>query len=126
MVFDPSAAPTTREPFLAWFHEQTEWDDDSIDYNDPATPSSLLQAWFHEMIAEFPPMNGPLASDDPDDPKVSDYCLARGLIYIAFAYSQAQAAHARMRALAASHQLGFFDVGAEEIWVPEGGALTRM
>jgi hypothetical protein len=81
------------------------------------------------MIKSFPPMNGPLASNDVDDPKVTDYSLARSIIYAAFAWSQAERAHGRTMELAAKHHVGFFDVSSKEgaIWFPTAdGTLAKM
>ncbi len=68
-------------------------------------------------------MNGPLASDDPDDPKVTDYSLARSVIYGAFAWSQATAAYKAVKELAAKYEVGFFDLSGKEgdIWWPVPG-----
>lgn len=72
------------------------------------------------MIKTFPPMNGPLASDDVDNPKVTDYSLGRAVVYAAFAWSQASAAHEATRSRAIKHRVGFFDVSSEsgDIWFP--------
>jgi len=97
--------------FVKWFKHQTEWSE-SHDYNDPEAPSAPLRAWFSEMIVTYPPMNGPLASDDPDDPCVTDYSLGRCLIYAAFA----------------KQNVGFADVSSDNfpIWIPSGGKLQAM
>src|SRR5262249_6736223 len=83
----------------------------------------LLKEWFRETIAVFPPMNGPLASDDPDDPNVTDYSLGRSVIYGAFAWSEAEAAYKHVRDSAAKHGVGFFDVSVDhsDIWWPVPG-----
>lgn len=121
MVFDPEAAPASRPAFLAWFHEQTRWGP-SYDYNDPGTCTPRLRAWFDEMSQRFPPMNGPFASDDFDDPAVSDYAIGPHVIYVAFSWSEAQPAHDTMFALAQRHLVGFYDVSDPDenrlIWTP--------
>ena len=126
-VFDPAVSPASRTEFVLWFKQQTQWGE-SHGYNDPEVPSSLLRAWFHETIETYPPMNGPLASDDPDDLKVTDYSLGRGLIYAAFAWSQSEGAHAHVRAVAAKHGVGFADVSGDSfaIWLPSDGTLVAM
>lgn len=126
-VFDPTFAPSSHAEFVKWFKQQTEWSD-SHDYSDPDAPSTPLQAWFHDMIATYPPMNGPLASDDVDDPRLTDYSLDDGLIYVAFAWSEAKHAHAHMRTLAAKHNVGFADVSSEDfaVWLPSRGGLQPM
>ena len=113
MVFDTSAAPHDRPAFMAWYNKQTDWDE-SHDYNNPENPSPALRSWFRDITKTFPPMNGPLASDNPDDPKVTDYSLGPSVIYAAFAWSEAKAARKRVKELAAKHKVGFFDVSSDE------------
>lgn len=119
MVFDPSAAPRGRKEFMTWYEQETQWAE-SHDYNNPDVPAPALRAWFQDMIKTFPPTNGPLASDDVDDPTVSDYSLGRSVIYAAFAWSEATAAYEAMTSLAVKHRVGFFDVSCEsgDIWLP--------
>jgi hypothetical protein len=121
-VFEPSAVPQHRKEFLAWFHEQATWPEDH-GYNNPDVCSPALRRWFDEMRQLYPPINGPYASDDYDNPKVTDYCIGRGLIYVAFAWSQAEAAYEEMFRLAAKNRVGFFYVSADdgEVWVPMDG-----
>jgi hypothetical protein len=122
MVFDVEAAPRNRSDFMAWYEQQTQWSE-SHGYNDPDVPTPPLRAWFREMIKSFPPMNGPLASEDMEDPNVTDYSVGRSVIYAAFAWSQAEAARRRMLTLAAKHRVGFFDVSAKDgaVWLPGPG-----
>lgn len=84
--------------------------------------------WFLEMKESFPAMNGPYASDDVDDPKVTDYSIGRDVIYAAFGWSQAEHAYPKMFELAEKHRVGFFDPsGSGEIFVPdETGTLTVL
>jgi hypothetical protein len=65
-VFDPAAAPSSYAEFVKWFEQQTEWNE-SDDHDDPNTLTTAVQAWFRDMITTYPPMNGPLASDDVDE-----------------------------------------------------------
>jgi hypothetical protein len=111
MVFEPTAAPIGREPFMAWYKEQTRWAE-GHSYDDPAVASSSLQKWFHDMRQYFPAMNGPYGSD-LDDPHVTDFCIGRSVIYVTFAWSLAEEAHDLMRRLAVEHDVGFFDVSAD-------------
>jgi hypothetical protein len=118
MVFEPTAAPKEREAFLAWYRIQTRWTEPR-NYDDPEGTSERLLAWFHEMIHTYPPMNGPLRSENFDDPKISDYCIGSQVIYVAFRWSQASGAYSDVRRLAAIHRVGFFDVsGDSEIVLP--------
>lgn len=124
MVFDPSATPRGRKAFMKWYNQQTQWTE-THGYNNPDVPTAPLRAWFQEIIKTFPPMNGPLASDDMDDPKVTDYSVGQTVIYAAFAWSQAEAAYALVKSLAARHRVGFFDISSfdSDIWIPtpDGG-----
>ncbi|EKU26623.1 hypothetical protein [Xanthomonas graminis] len=64
---------------------------------------------------------------DEDAGRATDYSVGRSLIYAAFAWSQAQDAHATVFGLAAKHGVGFFDASSElgEVWWQDGqGALT--
>jgi hypothetical protein len=121
MVFEPSAAPKDREQFMTWYREQITWSE-AHSYDNPSVSSPALQAWFHEMIQFFPAMNGPFSSDDDDDPKVTDHCIGKTVIYSGFAWSCAEEARSVMEQLAKKHQVGFFDVSANqgEIVFPDG------
>ncbi len=127
MVFDPSSAPRERRQFMEWYAEQTQWSENHS-YQDHSVSSEALQAWFKEMVNFFPPMNGPLASDDVDDPKVTDHCIGRSVIYSAFAWGVAEDAHPKMRELAIKHGLGFFDASVDtgEILFPESANEPRL
>ncbi|VVE36385.1 hypothetical protein PIN31009_03890 [Pandoraea iniqua] len=113
MVFEPTAAPKDRQQFMTWFQGQTAWSE-AHSYDDPVVSSPALQAWFLEMVQHFPAMNGPYASDDVDDPKVTDYCVGQVVIYSAFAWSCAEEAYGAMKRLADKHSVGFFDVSADQ------------
>ncbi len=111
MVFDPSVAPRDPADFRRWYDRQTEWSE-SHSYNDPAVASPALQAWFHDMRAFFPAMNGPFASHSDDSP-VTDHCIGKHVIYSAFAWSVAESAYLKTRELAVKHGLGFYDVSGD-------------
>lgn len=119
MVFDATVAPRDRTTFFAWCEKQAELQE-SYGYNNADFPCPELKNWFHEIIKTFPPMNGPLASDDPDDPKATDYSLGRSVIYGAFAWSEAEAAYKHVKELAAKHGVGFFDASGHDgdTWWP--------
>jgi hypothetical protein len=112
MVFEPSAAPHERQKFLEWYRLQTKWSEDHS-YNDPIVSTPSLQEYFRDITNIFPAMNGPFGSDDVDNPKVTDHCVGRNVIYSAFAWSCAEQAYTVVRQLAAKHRIGFFDVSAE-------------
>ena len=128
MVFEPTAAPRDRSGFLSWYDEQTQWAE-GHGYDDPAVSSPLLRAWFLEMIESFPAMNGPYASGDIDDPKVTDYSVGKDVIYVAFAWSQVDPAFKTMAAVAKKHGLGFYDVSAEDgaiVFPGEFGNFSKL
>ena len=127
-VFDPDAAPRSRVEFRTWFHEQTQWGE-SHGYNDPGIPVPALRNWFQEMIVTFPPMNGPLRSSNPDDPRVTDFSLGRNIIYGAFAGSVAAVAYQRAFELAQKHRVGFYNPSdvPSDVWIPGlAGSLTKI
>lgn len=127
MVFRKEAAPKSRAEFMEWYQNQTEWTE-SHSYDDPANTSEELRNWFLEMIQTFPAMNGPFASDDDDNPHVSDYSIGKDIIYIAFAWSLVEQAYHTTINLAEKHGVGFFDVSSDDgdILFPENGTLKAM
>ncbi len=118
-VFDPNSVPDSREDFLAWFDKQAEWGE-GHSYDDPAVTTPQLQAWFLDMIQTYPALNGPHASDDYDNPKLSDYCVGRSLIHVGFSWDEVANAHNLVATLAKKHGVGFYDTSADdgEVWVP--------
>lgn len=112
MVFDPASAPKDRESFLAWYDQQTEWNEEHS-YGDPAVTTPALQAWYRDMIQFFPAMNGPFAVDS-DASEVTDHCVGKSVIYSTFAWSVAEQAYAKTRELAIKHGVGFFDVSSDD------------
>lgn len=128
MVFEKTKAPQTKEEFLEWFEEQTEWGEDH-DYRTISVSSPALQNWYMEMRKTFPPMNGDDASDEEEieqdgrpEAYLTDYSIGREVIYAAFAWSVAQEAYELVRTLAQKHGVGFFDVSGEhgDIMLPDG------
>lgn len=119
MVFEPAAAPASKAEFLTWYEKQTEWTE-GHGYDDPAVTTPKLRQWYEAMAADFPPLNGPDASEDLDDPTVSDYSVGQSVIYVAFAWSQAEAAYKAVRAAAEAAGVGFFNASGSdaEIWLP--------
>lgn len=120
MVFDPKSPPSDRAGFIGWYRGQTQWKEGhSYDNPDVCTPE--LRAWFLEMISLYPAMNGPYASRDVDNSKVTDYSVGRSVIYAAFAWSEAEAAFKTMSRLAEKHRVGFFDVSSKNggVWLPD-------
>lgn len=121
MVFEPSAPPPDRDGFMAWYREQTRWSEDH-GYNNPDVCTPTLRAWFDDMRKIFAPMNGPLRSEDHDDPKRSDYSIGRKIIYCAFNWAEAEDAYVVTLGLARKHNIGFFDVSSNDgaVFAPNG------
>ncbi len=86
MAFNPTAAPRNREDFLQWFEAQSEWEEPHS-YDDPKNTISPLKEWLLEFMKQFPAMNGPYAAGDDmiDDPHVTDYSMAKDVVYCCFA-----------------------------------------
>lgn len=109
---------------MEWYDQQTRWTE-THGYDNPDVPTAALRAWIGEMIKTFPPMNGPLASDDVDDPTVTDYSVGQTVIYGAFAWSEVEPAYEHMKRLAEKYRVGFFGVSSNEgdLWfpTPDGG-----
>lgn len=126
MVFDASSAPRSAKEFKSWYEAQTEWAEDH-GYDDPAVSAPALRAWFDAIRAQFPAMNGPLAPSDEaidaleDESVLTDYSIGRTVIYAAFAWSQADAAYAAVKASAQAHGVGFFDASGmpSAVWWPD-------
>ena len=113
LVFDPAVAPKDRQAFLEWWHGVGEWTE-GHSYDDPAVTTPGLRDWFDEMRERFPAMNGPFASQDYDNPCVTDYSICLNAIYAAFAWSQAEEAYPVVRELAVKHAVGFYDASGDE------------
>ena len=129
MVFDPDMGPTNAVDFDRWYKQQTEWSEDH-DYQDLGVCTPQLRSWFLDMIADFPAMNGPHASEgSEDDPRLTDYSIGRSIIYASFSWSRSREAYERVHELAGRHRVGLYNPNTtlEEIWVPtDAGKLTRL
>ena len=82
-----------------------------------------------EMKETFPPMNGLYAPDDEQldadeslEAHLTDYSISGDMIYASFAWSLAEEAYGLVRKLAQKHDVGFFDVSADngDIILPDG------
>jgi hypothetical protein len=82
------------------------------------------------MITEFPAMNGPHAKPElpPDEATLTDYTIAKGAIYAAFAWSKAEEAGDAAIRLAQRHRLGLFNVSSPsaEVYVPDSGGELQL
>lgn len=114
MVFAPDAAPAKkRGPFLDWYDQQSEWDEDH-DYDDPAICRPALRTFYEDIVCEFP------AQTEEEGPG-TDYTIASDLIYMTFEWERIDDAYETVFRLAAKHKLGFFDVSSDlaETWLPD-------
>ena len=130
-VFDPRQELRDPQVFYRWYDERTEWEDD-LDYNDPSNLSAALRAWFDEIRAIFPPMNGPHAARSTDNEaseNTADFTLANDIVYVAFRWPQAEIAYETCIRLAERHGVGFLDASGNEgaAWFPnENGSLEVL
>jgi|CXWL01.1.fsa_nt_gi hypothetical protein len=127
LVFEAGVPPNESRAFMAWYREFTEWRE-GHDYDNPANTSETLRAWYNDMRADFPAMNGPDAvGDDTDTDKIAGYTCANGAIYTDFRWSAAEAAHKASFELAKKHGLGFWDVSfSKEVWGPTSDGSYEM
>ncbi|MFK8252626.1 hypothetical protein [Ancylobacter terrae] len=126
MVFEPSAAPSDRAGFIAWYQRQTDWQQ-GLAYDDHEATTPRLRAFFLDMIKTFPPLNGPLAADEPDDgdPHLTEYNIGAEFIYVSGAWSAVGAGTEHALDLAAAHGLGVFDTTSDEVSLPAAGGMAH-
>ena len=126
MVFERTKAPQKRKEFLVWYDKETEWSEEH-GYNDPAVTSSALREWYEEMIKTFPNMDASdvEVEDDDTEAHLTDYSIGHNVIYAAFAWSVAEEAYEKMKALAQKHGVGFYDVSSDDgdIILPDGNLM---
>lgn len=116
MVFEQKKVPKTKLEFMEWYHKLAQWEE-GHSYDDVSICCPELQGWYQEMLKTFPAMNGPDYSADFDDEmenRLTDYCIAKDAVYIAFAWSTAELAYETVVSLARKHGVGFFDVSGSE------------
>ena len=120
LVFNVAKAPKERSDFLQWYDGQTEWTE-GHSYDDPIITTPDLKDWFMEMIDDFPPLNGPLSSDEVDNKYATDYSIGKDSIYAAFAWSLASEARVLTVELAEKFGVGFFDVSTDNggVWITD-------
>jgi hypothetical protein len=125
-VFDPTVAPRDRGEFEDWYGQVSEWEEEP-EYTAISKCPPALQAWYRDMLKTFGALNGPDAVqlDDHDAESgsmVSDYCVARHLVYVGFAWSKADLAYETAMALAAKHGVGFLDASGDTgaAYFPDG------
>lgn len=74
------------------------------------------------MNGEYAPDGDLIDMDENLEVHLTDYCIGREVIYVAFAWSVAEEAYELTRKLAQKHNVGFFNVSAddEDIILPDG------
>jgi hypothetical protein len=122
MVFDPTAAPRDPAGFFAWYLQVMKGEEEH-NYDNPAVAAPVLQAWYREMIENYPAMNGPDAPKDDaayDDDRITGYMCATQAIYVDFRWSVAEDAYRDVFESARKHMIGFFDASGAtgEVWGP--------
>lgn len=114
MVFAPDAAPAKkRGPFLEWYDQQSEWEEDHS-YDDAAVCTPSLRAFYEEIVQTFPPQR-------EDDDAGTDYTIGKSVIYMTFGWDSIDDAYETVFRLASKHAIGFFDVSSDlaETWLPD-------
>jgi hypothetical protein len=121
MVFDPAGPPSDRLGFLNWYAEVARMGDGKLT-SDPATTGPALQAWYRDMIREFPAVNGPDAtgSADMDNVKRTEYRFTEKAIIASFQWEASRHALRQAGKVARRHSVGLFDVSGETgaVWAP--------
>jgi len=117
VVFEVQAAPREAGAFDRWFQEQTAWDG-ARTYADPDVTTPRLRAWLEEMTRAFPATSESAGGPAKDDARVADYVIGPALVYVAFAWTQADSARRHAVELAAKHGVGFLDTTGDvgPIW----------
>lgn len=128
MVFEISKAPKTKEEFMAWYEQQTQWSE-GHGYNDPNVASPALKSWYEKMKKTFMPMNENDAVeenlDEDEESYLTDYSISSSVIYAAFSWSKAEEAYALTTELAQKCNVGFFDVSGDgDIVLPDGTEIN--
>jgi len=121
MVFDPSAPPSDRAGFLAWYSSVARLGDGKLS-SDPVVAVPALQAWYRDMLKHFP---SAIAADgsrviDLDDDKHAEYRFAEQAAFAGFRWEVSRHAHRQASKLAMLHNLGFFEVSGHSaaVWGP--------
>jgi len=119
VVFDTTFPLSTYDDFILWYENQTI---STVieDYENPANLSDILYAWYTDMIKQFPPLNPPDFSREIDDSKLSEYIFHKQVVYVEFAWSQAEFAYKTVFKLAKKHKIGFYDLSSSkgDVWLP--------
>lgn len=122
LAFEPTAV--NDDEFSAWWEHQSQWSEDHS-YDNSAVASPALQAFYTDLIREFPPMNGPDAPSDEQldenadlEKRLTDYSIGASLVYAAFAWSEAETAREVFQRIAQAH-------GVAVAMVSDDGKIIR-
>ena len=115
MVFERTKAPQKRKEFLVWYDKETEWSEEH-GYDAPAVTSSALREWYEEMIKTFPNMDASdvEVEDDDAEANLTDNSIGHNVLYAPYAWSVAEEAYEKMKALAQKYGVGFYDVSSDD------------
>jgi hypothetical protein len=129
VVFEPTAELRDRSTFMRWYESRITWSD-GLDYSNASNATAALQAWYRDMTAMFPPSFNASVQEDTDERHwITEYVIAKDLIYAAFRWDKASVAYESVRSLAARHTVGFFDASGDHgaVWFPSAnGALDLV
>ena len=129
MVFEPDLAPSKSK--IGDWHKNAMEADEGDNSIDPATlKSNRLRAFYDDMRASFPAMNGPDQTKDFDNDRVTGYSFYPEFIYMDFRWSASEAASNAVLNLATKHGLGLFDPqdagdGIISMGMPNGGSRGK-
>lgn len=90
-VFDPASAPADNAQVLDWYKRVTK--EGAVWSNDPVSASDVLAAFYTDLKAKFPPMNGPDADLDDESPRVTGYGFLDGAVYLDFRWDVVEEAY---------------------------------
>jgi hypothetical protein len=106
-VFDPSNAPRDVSDFGDWFFS----DENAVGdvFNDPASTTSELRAFYLAMVQEFADYNDDSFDPDSATDFATGYEIGPKTIVMEFRWTKAEQAYEKVRALSVRHGVGFFD-----------------
>ena len=127
MVFTRDAVPEdiSTDELLAWCRNPEhpdEWDATS-----PEGTSPELVAFYDELRADFPPVNGPDAPSEDElaevpglEDRLADYEIGVNHIYLAFPWGKAEKVAQTIPAVAERLGLGLYDPQGPNVFFPDG------
>lgn len=129
MVFEEKNAPRTKEEFMKWYDEQTQWKEDH-DYSDVNVCSTGLQKFYNLLKEEYIFADDDMDEIDVEDEenKYIDHCaFGREIIYLCFPRGASDYAYEDMLDFAMESKVGFFDVsGCSEVVFSDGSYIRDL